>query len=995
MKNKGIKAKQLIMISLNLKLKHKKLFFIKVLLLISSLRAQEPVFRHYSIKDGIPSSETYSIIQDKKGYVWISTDRGLCKFNGYEFQTYTTDNSPLLDNTIFGLYKDHRNWIWYFGYTGLVGFINNDKFHSFKYNHILREKIMSKRLEGISIDRNGGFISGFSTELTKKPIFINQPICIDSNGIIKSLSFSQKYKDIYFSENNTCIVVGNKNAKATRLISQEKNKIIVEFQTLPSDINNMTSFVCKKKNGDILIYCSKEIFLYNKKGIFKLIKCKERVLSMLLDSRENLWIGYQNKGLELYLSENDTYKLKQFYQLSQKSVSSITQDNEGGLWFTTLEDGVFYLTPNFLTSYGEHLGLLKPKTRFIEKVNNNLFFGMSDNSIIYKNKDSPFLFLPKEKSFDGINDIACSKTGKVFYSSFKLLNNPILKHWSKMTVQKIHIGKYNVWGFISTELCKQVGIKDSSISFKHIGKITSIYEIGNNQILVGTLNGLYYYNSGKITSLKHIHPILKTRVSSIVSLGLNHLVIGTIGSGLLIIERNGFHNPIHYSRENGMLSNMCNTLLSIDKSTILVGTNNGISKIENAITPSIANIISADLYDGLVSNEVNDLELVDDKIWIATSGGITELPLQYLTNKKSKIQLHMEDIKVSNNLVNKNTYGLFSYKNNNIHFTFTGINYQYTKKLKYRYRLIGSDNSWQYTSNRTVIYNALLPGNYEFEVYVIDNNGNLTNKKIQYKFSILPPFWQSWWFIASIVIVIVLFLLKIISIYISKIKKQIQLQTDLINFKDKALRNQMNPHFIYNSMNSIQNYIKKNEIEASIEYLNQFSRLMRSIFRHSGEKSITLEEDLEAVKLYVDLENKRFLDKFRIYVTIDDLIKPSITMIPPFLIQPFVENSILHGFSNAQNGNIWISICKKEDKIKISIQDDGIGRAEANLTNIRKQIYLKKDKRTSTGINVTRKRIREFWGKNYIDDYFCITDLFDNNMQAKGTLVEFYLPIYY
>ncbi|HEY1045891.1 MAG TPA: histidine kinase [Bacteroidia bacterium] len=966
---------------------------IAILLLLFSVQVfcQEPVFRHYSTINGLPSSETYGVMQDKNGYIWIATDRGLARFNGYEFKVYTTGQSGLKDNTIFGLYKDQNNKIWYHTYNGSIGYLYEDSFHTYEYSQLVRENFKSGRMEGISLGSNGSFMS------VSQNGNLDIPIHIDKKGKTLPLKASIESRDFYFSNNNTCVVSGKTDAEITRLISQETHEVLCSFPTRSYINSPMSSFICKKKNGDLLIYCAYEIFLWNKKEIKKIHNCKERILSMMLDSSENLWLGYLNQGLEVYDTKSPD-KLQslnyQFKQLSKNSISGMTLDKEGGYWFTTLENGVYYLPPDFILSYSIESGLPVSKIRTIEKTKDKLLFVMSDHSLTFKYYNSSKIIAPKGKMWKGFNDVVYANNGVTYYATVELIDNPMIKDWKRIPVQKIHYGKYNVWGQIGADLYKYENGAFTIISFNPYGKVSSIFEIEKNEVLVGTLNGLYIYQSGKISSLKTKNLLYGQRISEIIQLSPTHFVFATIGNGILIVDKNNFSKPIHYTINNGLPSNMCNAIITESDSTVIVGTNKGICKIVHPLDPKRVKFYSADFQDGIISNEVNDLEIVDGQIWVATVNGLSIFPSKNLNKKQNTIYLRMEEIKVNGQAIHYKDQCRLPYDKNGIQFSFTGINFQHASKLRYKYRLTGSGENWNLTANRTVNYNALSPGNYTFEVMVIDVFGKEKPEKISYSFSILPPFWNTWWFILLIVILLGLLMYLLVSIRIRRVREQSLIQNDLNVLMDKALRLQMNPHFIYNSMNAIQNYIKKNEMDASIDYLNMFSRLMRTIFSNSEEQRIPLESDLEAVELYVEMENMRFSNKFKLEIKIDESLKPSLILVPPFLIQPFVENSILHGLrSKPENGNILIQIMKESGKLKIAVQDNGVGRVVSEEAGRRKQLYLGNDTRKSSGIKVTKNRIKQAWGEQYAEEYFMITDLYDSSHQSLGTLIEFYLPL--
>ena len=208
-------------------------------------------------------------------------------------------------------------------------------------------------------------------------------------------------------------------------------------------------------------------------------------------------------------------------------------------------------------------------------------------------------------------------------------------------------------------------------------------------------------------------------------------------------------------------------------------------------------------------------------------------------------------------------------------------------------------------------------------------------------------------------------------------QKEILLKAEISETELKALRAQMNPHFIFNALNSIADYINKNDARSADYYLGKFAKLMRGILENSEEKEISLSEELKMLEFYMDLESLRFKNKFNYEVKIADDINPENTLIPPMILQPFVENSILHGLAKKENdGKITIHIDKTEDLLKCTIEDNGIGRKNPN-ENLNK----------SYGVKLTRERIALFDKSKNSDSGVFYTDL------EAGTRVELRLPL--
>lgn len=344
---------------------------------------------------------------------------------------------------------------------------------------------------------------------------------------------------------------------------------------------------------------------------------------------------------------------------------------------------------------------------------------------------------------------------------------------------------------------------------------------------------------------------------------------------------------------------------------------------------------------------------------------------------------------LSNNLV---------YNQNNLEFRFTSNNLINSQNNIFRFKLINHDKEWRYTSifSPKAVYTNLQPNTYEFIVQAANSEGIWSSEKIQLKFHIQPHFTQTSWFKLSIIL---LFLLSVYLIYqnrINVIRKREQLKTSfnkqIAELESKALRSQMNPHFVFNSLNSIQNYIVKNDTESSTKYLSKFAKLTRLIFDHSQQQFITLQQEMKALNTYVELEQFRFKNKFKYSVNFDKNVDENSIEIPPLIIQPFIENAIWHGIMHKETenevGEIDLDIKKIEDYLEIKITDNGVGRV--------KSAELKKTSSSdhqSSGMRLTKERLNILNLNNKLEITCKIIDLYDKQDKATGTQVIINIPI--
>ncbi|MGZ4060807.1 MAG: sensor histidine kinase, partial [Bacteroidia bacterium] len=304
----------------------------------------------------------------------------------------------------------------------------------------------------------------------------------------------------------------------------------------------------------------------------------------------------------------------------------------------------------------------------------------------------------------------------------------------------------------------------------------------------------------------------------------------------------------------------------------------------------------------------------------------------------------------------------------------------------------GLDTNWYYTKNTTIQYTTLPPGDYTFTVYAINYSNISSIKPCVIFFNIKKPYWKTWWFI-TLMIVLVLFCIYIVFRVRIYYVKRTEEEKTLLNKKIsevelKAIRAQMNPHFIFNSINSIQHYILINDSDMAYRYLSKFSKLIRNVLENSKHEVITLHKEIETIELYVELEKLRFENKFDHQIIVDPSIDILSYGISPLLIQPYVENAIWHGLMHKQaKGLLTIRFAEETKLIRCTIEDNGVGRAFSE--------ELKKNKTSahrSLALSLNKERL-EIIGHLFQNKLqVIITDLTDENNMPCGTRVEVEIP---
>ena len=329
------------------------------------------------------------------------------------------------------------------------------------------------------------------------------------------------------------------------------------------------------------------------------------------------------------------------------------------------------------------------------------------------------------------------------------------------------------------------------------------------------------------------------------------------------------------------------------------------------------------------------------------------------------------------------------FEQNTIGVSFSAIEYLFPEKVQYAFRLSELHNDWRYADykSREILYSNLSPGKYTFQLKAQMLGGNWQVEPIELIIIITPPFWQTWWFriLAGLFLIsrAFLFIRWRIALVRKKEQQKSLHEKELLELEAKALRAQMNPHFIFNSLNSIKSLINKNENDTAANYLTTFSKLIRTLFQNSDKREVSLFEEIETCKLYTQLERMRFGDKIEFTFNIDEKIDLKDIKVPALILQPLIENAIWHGLVPKEaGGKIVFSIKKTNGTVECIIDDDGIGRELSSQYNAQ---Y--KATHQSKGIGMTQSRLELDKLLNEREDTIRIIDKTNETGIPTGTIV--------
>lgn len=938
--------------------------------------------RNISVNDGLPSSEVFHIIQDKKGFVWIASDKGVSKFNGYEF-THFDLNNGLPSVTTFELFQDKKERIWCITATGELSIIENDKMHPYKYNHSI---LTNKNENTYPIKR-----SFYADTLDNVYIaFENSTVLhITPKGEVKKYDDIESNQHIYNIDGHTIYSSKIQSPPKYLNIDLHKNDTVISIDTKAPTRSNGNRSISIPYNDYYLYTLNNMLIIIDESGNSKIIKHDKYIIWASIDNQGLLWLGFINGGAKAY-EENNLYEPK--YELAnEKSVSSVLIDTDGACWISTLANGVYYFPILDMEIYDTKSGLSTNNITQIENIDNDIWFaGHSNKYYKYQNRN----ITEYEINHPGIYECRCIKgVGKdsLFLSYFGVTNCLSLIKYQNSTILS-NIKSFFETAFKTKENKIFGGLEHLYLieneRFRHkitntdFSKISDSQILNDSTVLLGTNYGLYVFHTQAERIEKYNNSeLLSTRINCLHIDDDKNIWLGTKGKGLLLIHNEEISQiPIDYNIIGNSISG-----IKRKGNTLWIASNNGISKAElSKINDSIL-LQHPTKIPNLFNKEINSLAIDSTSVYLATQDGFVRFNDNY---KVSTPICYFTSIKINGTHYKiKRNYVLES-DQNNIDISFIGLNYANPHQSRYIYKLDGADSEWQTTTNRSVQYPALHPGKYTFKLKSINSQGVETENTLQIHFTIKKPYYETLWFqliMGLLLIAIIAFIsFTIFRIKLREAKTRIALTNSMNRYKQQALSAQMNPHFIHNSLNSIQSYILKNERELSSKYLSLFSKLMRQVLENSSSQLISLKDELSALELYIQLELIRFRNDFDFQITIDKEINLREIFLPPLLLQPYVENAIHHGLINKDGDkHLKINIDQKENKIVIEITDNGIGREKARELKMRRNNTYK-----SVSMDITGKRISLFESIYQNKIQLRIVDNTDNKGNALGTTVQ-------
>jgi ligand-binding sensor domain-containing protein len=973
-------------------------------------------FQHLSNEQGLSNNRVWAITQDKYGFIWIATAEGLNRFDGYKVDVYRNEpgnKKSLPGNLVNCLFTDSNGTVWIGTVNGLAYYDDRtNSFQSFSKgkdenslpdNHI---SVIKENAGILWIGTHKGLCS-FDRMNKRFKRFIHDD---HSNSISHN-----HIRDIEFAPDGAMWITTGKGLNRLDLSTMRFTSFFNVPKDSTTLSGNILTKMAMDKDGNIWTSVNETVILecfstrtYLVKHFTNFTEKESHIIAntlrdIFIDRNGRLWVGTPS-GLYLFL-----YGKNIFYQynadildpnkLQSNGVDAFFQDNSNMIWLGTAT-GVERFNPDeakFILYRPKPITTLplanNPVHAIAEDPSNRLWIGTGNGIFILDRKtgvETNYQWNqkdPRSLSNGIVLSVCRDKRGNMWAGTTKGLNlfDPVNKAFRRFYPRKDSArGIAFIFSIVS---CKNGDLliggtgglsvydfENDSLRQLSNDAVSFIFEDDREILWIGTggggaaaANGLIKYDrsTGKQERFTNIiddtSSLASNTVNSIAQDQKGVIWIGTAGGLCRFNEITRKFTT--FSEKNELPNVVVSQLVVDDKDRIWMSTNRGISML-NKLRTKFTNYDPADGLQGWQFSKGAALKTHDGYLCYGGTNGFNIFHPDSISKNKfippvvlKRIVIFDKPLDIDTSYLDLKSLEL-SYKQNFFSFEFAALNYDHPEKNKYAYQLMGFDKKRvELGTDRVINYTNVPPDDYTLKVWASNNDGVWNKTGFEMKLIIIPPFWATWWFKTIVVLVFIGAVFLFFKLRENRIKKEQTRQTainkQIAEIRMIALRGQMNPHFIFNSLNSIQHFITTRDKEEALNYLSKFSRLIRKILENSRENTVSISNELQLLELYIQLEQLRFSNKFDYHIEIDEKIDTENTEIPPLLIQPYIENAIIHGLINKNDkGDLWLSLERNNGLLVCKIEDNGIGRAKAQEIE-----QGKVSRHKSLGIKVTEERI--------------------------------------
>jgi len=950
---------------------------------VGSSFAQEYEYELYDVDDGLASSWVSDLCEDSLGHLMLATTQGVFRFDGYRFQK------------VKSMPGAKSNWSWLLGkspaskhwtITGAPELfeVSRYKLSPHKANDTLY-KMFGNQYKHTSI----GFLDGDTILIGFAGKSYYAKVAPEGNVTKVELKNDFGYNETRLLKTATGFTTtsyGHPGPKGEALIRIGNKLIHCTKKTKPG-----RSLYAPLQDGK-LITNGRDAFIVCDDTVYKHVVFRREAICLEVDQYNNIWVGLDKGGVEKW---NPDMSERLIATLGDERCYSIIEDREGTMWFAT-KNGVYRVIESAFTLYNEFEGgqLACPDPPNFLAANSALWIETRKGVVSYQSQELQKL------DAHPISDLSYAVNTKGF---ILVDRGGIYQHSGNQLYRISPKGFYRstliesdsfFWTFQGSNLLRigpeQKVLFSARDDFEEWPRPTDMATYGeiyfrdaDNYLWLAIGSYLYRFNGKTIQKVTQELDGIELRYITDAKL-INGVVWVSSTFGLWAMFNNEWQ---FWSKE--LQASRCESIVFESDSSLWVTSTKGLTRIRFSVRGGklTSEIKKVSRLHGLKTNSVDGGIKYDNAIWFSTKYGASKLDVEAWINRKQvppimKIRGLYDEL---TGLVSE-ANPRFGYDHNNLAIHFIGISHTGRERPTYKYRLLGADTNWHSIQDTVVQFSGLLPNDYRFEVKTRSALGIWSKSSASVSFSIAPPFWKTWWFITCAIIILQLIVGGgIVSIHRNK-RRALLSEKDALEAELKAIRMQVNPHFMYNALNNIREMVTLGDQEKAPDQILKFSRLMRKILNATREKYISLADEVDVLRAYLEFAKARFEGKVDYSIEVDPEVSEMMEVLnfPPLLTQPIVENAIIHGASKAESkGRVGISIRKIDDYIHLQIIDNGPGMKSGKDQSTKNH--------RSQGMNIIEEQINKLNTtlKNKIRMDFAS----GNNGFSRGTSITIQIPV--
>jgi ligand-binding sensor domain-containing protein len=995
-----------------------------------TMQAQESYY-HLSVDNGLASTVVHDLLVDSKGYLWIATEAGVNRYDGKNIRHFTTGDG-LGGNEVLKMAQDSQGRIWFLTFNGNVSYYLNNTFFNETNTNWLAELTLSATSTAFFEDLNGdiwiGSEAGDIYQISGETV---------TKHNIRAGNIRQIWRDgayLYFG-----LFSGVYRWKPGQTSWTEVDT--VNFWSLKSFKLEDGSVMIPTRDG--LIYTNGNPLLRYTNQDLGLSSDTHTV--SISPSNTYLVVGSIGDGIRFYVNDGSDQPTLALHWLQGVTISSQIYDNEGSLWIATLNQGIYRIDSGFKEyRYINETNLLNyPVIRSsLITSDGTIWFGGRDGTLYRFSESGDLLFQSSLHLGDAFN---ASVEGLYETDDQKLILGAVggvykLDYYNQARIDRLNgsnllerlrydevltttysvkalvkKGSTYYYGTNSSLTRSNIETKKDSVLMKK--RITDLEFDAKDRLWIGTISGLWVYENDSLRAFDHQF-VNNAQIFDLKMLHGTWLGVSTYGSGLILICTDT-KTVRRISTEDGITSDLVKSTDFDEHGFLWIGTNNGITKIKFDTTIALSEqpiqlpMLTYTLSDGLHIDQISRVDVSGGRVWVSGNRGIVTFRADFVPYESHNIPLVVEEVIINGEKrsIDSTSYSV-GYGQNQWDISFAGIFLRDGNRVKYRYRILEFDSEWTLNETGQLSFRYLDSGSYTLEIEAYSQDNRLRSEPLLMQITVIPPYWRTTWFLVLLLVATIIVLYQFvrwrIQFVLDKQKEKQEVSIRVIELEHQALMAMMKPHTIFNQISALRLHLFNGDPEKASSMILTFTKLLRLQLDASFKKVNSLHDEIERIRLQMDLDSEKLEQGIQFEFICESEIDPKKCMVPSLILQPFIENTIIHGLLNKrEHGFILVWAIERGGQLVITIDDNGVGLREPREFKVdsdtpphlisqnipSKRVDQFNAVSPSIGLQLFIDRIRLIASENGLPWSVQFQNKLDNGGVVTGVRVELLLPV--